>query len=93
MVYFFVKSENQMLRMESPFSKFIFQGVMNQLKKNGWEKETHSADEITEDEIQKGFMIVDRDASGFLSRKEAKRACKLIGEKFGIDEVKQMSLH
>ena len=60
---------------------------MNQLKKSGWEKETHNADEINEDEIKKVFMIVDRDSSGFLSRKEAKRACKLIGEKFGIDEV------
>ena len=60
---------------------------MSQLKMNGWEKETHNADEINEDEIQKVFMIVDRDSSGFLSKKEAKRACKLIGEKFGIDEV------
>ena len=50
-------------------------------------KETHSADDINEDEIRKVFTIVDRDGSGFLSRKEAKRACKLIGEKFGISEV------
>ena len=34
------------------------------------------------------FAIVDKDGSGYLSRREAKRACKLIGEKFGIMEVK-----
>jgi Ca2+-binding EF-hand superfamily protein len=34
------------------------------------------------------FDIVDRDRSGFLSKREAKRACKLIGEKFGISEVR-----
>ena len=37
------------------------------------------------------FAIVDKDGSGYLSRREAKRACKLIGEKFGIMEVKWRS--
>ena len=36
---------------------------------------------------RKVFSIVDRDESGYLSKREAKRACKLIGEKFGITEV------
>ena len=36
---------------------------------------------------RKVFDIVDRDRSGFLSKREAKRACKLIGEKFGVAEV------
>ena len=36
---------------------------------------------------RKVFSIVDKDGSGYLSRREAKRACKLIGEKFGIMEV------
>ena len=30
---------------------------------------------------------MDRDKSGSLSKREAKRACKLIAEKFGIKEV------
>ena len=60
---------------------------MSKLKDNGWVKETHSADEINEDEIKKVFAIVDKDGSGFLSRREAKRACKLFGEKFGISEA------
>ncbi len=33
------------------------------------------------------FDIVDRDKSGSLSKREAKRACNLIAEKFGIKEV------
>jgi hypothetical protein len=37
---------------------------------------------------RKVFDIVDRDRSGFLSKREAKRACKLIAEKFGVSEVK-----
>ena len=37
--------------------------------------------------FRKVFSIVDKDGSGFLSKREAKRACKLIGEKFGITEV------
>ena len=61
---------------------------MDQLKENGWEKETHTSDEINEEEIRKVFSIVDRDSSGFLSKKEAKRACKLIADKFGVEEVK-----
>ena len=61
---------------------------MDQLKENGWEKETHTSDEINEEEIKKVFSIVDRDSSGFLSKKEAKRACKLIADKFGVEEVK-----
>jgi hypothetical protein len=36
---------------------------------------------------RKVFDIVDRDRSGFLSKREAKRACKLIAEKFGVSEV------
>ena len=60
---------------------------MDQLKESGWEKETHTSDEINEEEIRKVFSIVDRDSSGFLSKKEAKRACKLIGDKFGVTEV------
>ena len=54
----------------------------------GWEKEIKNADEITEEEIKKVFDIVDKDKSGSLSKREAKRACKLIGEKFGITEVR-----
>ena len=60
---------------------------MDQLRENGWEKETHTSDEINEEEIRKVFSIVDRDSSGFLSKKEAKRACKLIADKFGVTEV------
>ena len=63
---------------------------MGQLKKRGWVKETKKADEISEEEIRKVFDIVDKDKSGSLSRREAKRACKLIGEKFGITEVTEM---
>ena len=63
---------------------------MGQLKKRGWVKETKKADEISEEEIRKVFDIVDKDKSGSLSRREAKRACKLIGEKFGITEVRHM---
>ena len=61
---------------------------MGQLKKKGWVKETKKADEISEEEIRKVFDIVDKDKSGSLSKREAKRACKLIGEKFGITEVR-----
>ena len=60
---------------------------MVQLKDRGWVKETKTADEINEDEIKKVFQIVDKDKSGYLSKREAKRACKLIGEKFGITQV------
>ena len=60
---------------------------MNTLKENGWVRETHTAEEINEEEIKKVFSTVDKDGSGFLSRREARRACKLIGEKFGIDQV------
>jgi Ca2+-binding EF-hand superfamily protein len=41
---------------------------------------------------RKVFDIVDRDRSGFLSKREAKRACKLIAEKFGVSEVNKMHL-
>ena len=58
------------------------------MKKKGWVKETKKADEISEVEIRKLFDIVDKDKSGSLSKREAKRACKLIGEKFGITEVR-----
>ena len=57
------------------------------MKENGWVRETHTAEEISEEEIRKIFTTVDKDGSGFLSRREARRACKLIGEKFGIGEV------
>ena len=60
---------------------------MVQLKDRGWVKETKTAEEINEDEIKKVFQIVDKDKSGYLSKREAKRACKLIGEKFGITQV------
>ena len=63
---------------------------MGQLKKKGWVKETKKADEISEEEIRKVFDIVDKDKSGSLSKREAKRACKLIGEKFGTTEVRFM---
>ena len=62
---------------------------MGQLKEKGWVKETKNADEINEDEVKKIFEIVDKDKSGSLSKREAKRACKLIGEKFGITQVTQ----
>ena len=61
---------------------------MKKLNMTGWEKEIKNADEITEEEIKKVFDIVDKDKSGSLSKREAKRACKLIGEKFGITEVR-----
>ena len=61
---------------------------MKKLKMTGWEKEIKNAEEITEEEIKKVFDIVDKDKSGSLSKREAKRACKLIGEKFGITEVR-----
>ena len=57
------------------------------MNETGWSKETKAADQISEDEIRKVFDIVDKDKSGSLSKREAKRACKLIGEKFGITEV------
>ena len=57
------------------------------MNETGWSKETKDADQISEDEIRKVFDIVDKDKSGSLSKREAKRACKLIGEKFGITEV------
>ena len=60
---------------------------MGQLKDRGWVKEVKKADEISEEEIRKVFNIVDKDNSGSLSKREAKRACKLIGEKFGITQV------
>ena len=53
-----------------------FTGVMNKLKENGWVREQHSAEDVNEDEIKKIFSIVDRDGSGFLSKREARRACK-----------------
>ena len=61
---------------------------MGKLKNEGWVKETKKADEISEEEIRKVFDIVDKDKSGSLSKREAKRACKLIGEKFGITQVR-----
>ena len=62
---------------------------MGKLKEKGWVKETKRADEISEEEIRKVFNTVDKDKSGTLSKREAKRACKLIGEKFGITEVRK----
>ena len=35
---------------------------------------------------------MDRDKSGSLSKREAKRACNLIAEKFGIKEVSFLTL-
>ena len=61
--------------------------VMRKMNDKGWSKETKAADQISEEEIRKVFDIVDKDNSGSLSKREAKRACKLIGEKFGITEV------
>ena len=63
------------------------QEVMRRMNEKGWVKETKAADQISEEEIRKVFDIVDKDKSGSLSKREAKRACKLIGEKFGITEV------
>ena len=60
---------------------------MDQLKENGWVKEKHTSDEINEEEIRKVFSIVDRDGSGFLSKKEARRAGRLIADRFGVTEV------
>jgi Ca2+-binding EF-hand superfamily protein len=47
---------------------------MGQLKKKGWVKETKKADAISEEEIRKVFDIVDKDMSGSLSKRKAKRA-------------------
>ena len=66
---------------------------MGKLKDKGWVKETKEADQISEEEIRKVFDIVDRDKSGSLSKREAKRACKLIGEKFGIIQVRWRCYH
>ena len=57
---------------------YFYKEVMGQLKKKGWVKDTKKADEISEEEIRKVFDIVDKDKSGSLSKREAKRACKLI---------------
>ena len=68
------------------------QEVMRRMNEKGWVKETKAADQISEEEIRKVFDIVDKDKSGSLSRREAKRACKLIAEKFGITEVTEFGI-
>ena len=65
---------------------------MGMLKEKGWVKETKKVDEIREEEIRKVFDIVDKDRSGSLSKREAKRARKLIEEKFGITQVRDDNL-
>merc|ERR1712062_16916 len=66
-----------------------FKEVMSQVTSNGWQKCAGTSDGAQEEEIKALFDMIDKDKSGSLSEREAKKACKLIEDRFGVDEVEE----
>merc|ERR1712098_500772 len=66
-----------------------FKAVLIEIQDAGWKKFDNHEDKeaIKEEEIKALFNLIDKDGSGSLTKREAKKAAKLIRDRFGIDEV------
>jgi len=66
-----------------------FKAVMVEIEDAGWRQVTKTEDKsaIKEEEVRTLFNMIDKDRSGSLSKREAKKAAKLIKDRFGIEEV------
>merc|ERR1712096_421830 len=67
-----------------------FKEVMIKITGNGWTKCDHKKEEGLKDaEIKALFDMIDKDHSGSLTKREAKKACKLIRDRFGIEDLEE----
>jgi len=62
-----------------------FKDMMKKITESGWKKS--DGENIKEEDIRALFDMIDTDRSGSLSKREAKKAAKLIRDRFGFDEI------
>ena len=65
--------------------------MMKKVTEAGWKQVNKAKDNVNEEEIKALFDMIDKDKSGSLSMREAKRAAKLIKNRFGIEEVRNFN--
>jgi len=68
-----------------------FKGVLKQIQGAGWKQCEPPEDRssIKEEEVRALFNMIDKDGSGELTKRETKKAAKLIKDRFGIEEVEE----